>query len=187
MLLFVVITLIARIIQCKIQFFSPYGFSKIHSAADTIEGASTGTMVGDGIKYRNGGDVMKGPVNVYIVFYGSNWPPARRFKVENFVKNMHHSSYFSIIKNYNDKSGNITGPLILKPSIWISHESGTYLTVADITSTFQSFYPNIDKNGIYTFLTDNSTDVGATSTVRLCTHFCGFHTIHSSRKVTRLL
>ena len=130
---------------------------------------------------------MKGAAKVYLIFYGKNWDPAKRYKIENFIQHLDKSSYFTIIKNYYDDQGNVTGPLILKPSVWLDHELGKSLSLEDLVRIIVDVHPIIDHDGIYTILTDEETEVfhGQNSqTRRFCTEFCGFHTYRQNRKVT---
>ena len=179
----IILLQLIKLILAKIEFFTPFGMSKTKSIEYEIGESSTNSGSGQTLLYLKRGGVMRGPVNVYLVFYGQNWTPSRTFKIQNFVKNMHSSSYFSIIKNYKDEVGNITGPLILKQSIWQSYEYGLNLDMSGITKNLHNLYPRVDPQGIYAILSDNQTSISVSAQIELCKAFCGFHTIVGQRKV----
>jgi hypothetical protein len=180
----VLFSLFAQVILCQnIDFFTPFGMAQVEDEPLGILESQYGKSSGGNMLYNQEGEVMRGAVNVYLIFYGRKWRPEKRFKIENFVKNLDKSSYFSIIKNYYDKKGNVTGPLILKPSTWLDYEYGKQITVKDLVKLMLQVYPTIDYNGIYTFLTDSETEVSHSNTRRFCKEFCGFHTIFDNRKI----
>jgi hypothetical protein len=189
--------LVAQCIICKeIEFSALFGKESHKNygveledktvKGNVIEEANYGVGSGNEMLYNSRGTVMKGAAKVYLIFYGRNWDPAKRYKIENFVQHMDKSSYFTIIKNYYDNEGNVTGPLILKPSVWLDHEFGKSLSVEDLGRIINDVHPIIDLDGIYAVLTDEETEVFHSQngqTRRFCSEFCGFHTYRQHRKV----
>ena len=167
-----------------IEFFSAYG-KDIHSIdlkEEEIIGKAAGTGSNDKPILRLSGKVMKGPINIYLLFYGSQWSWHRRYKIINFIKHLDQTSYFSMMKNYRDDEGNVTGPLILQTAVWKSYDAGLTLQPKDIFNILQNSFPEKDLNGIYIFLADNKVNAKVKS-ISFCSDFCGYHSISNWRKV----
>src|SRR5882724_10816634 len=81
-------------------------------------------VTGNGINYH-GGPVMKGTVNLYLIWYG-NWAgtgsntAATRSLVEHFVSTVGGTPYEIINSTYGDATGNVSGNLVLAGTTTVS-------------------------------------------------------------------
>ncbi|OZJ05819.1 hypothetical protein BZG36_00952 [Bifiguratus adelaidae] len=130
-----------------------------------------------------GGEVVTGPVNVYLIFYGS-WDLANEtHHVQDymtFFNNIGSSNWFDTLKLYRSNSGNsVTGPLYLQPSVIDNFSAGKSLQgnsshIAIIEQAInhgQISQGNVDKNGLYFIIA--SDDVEDQS--GFCTSWCSYN------------
>jgi hypothetical protein len=176
--IYFIFAVIISSLKCStVEFFAALGITH------ELEFSPSSVGTGSAILNRLQGDVMRGPINTYLVFYGSRWTPDRMFKIQNFVKYLDQSSYFSVIKNYKDSKGPVTGPMRLNTTIWQSYEMGQSIQLVDIFKIMDLLFPSIDPAGIYVFLSDDETKVEATPNIRFCKEFCGFHTTDGNGRI----
>ncbi len=131
---------------------------------------------GNGINY-NGGPVMTGGKNVYLIWYG-NWSGDTGPSIlTTLAQSIGGSPYFNINTTYTDGSGNaVANTVTYSGSTTDNYSFGTSLSDANVQSIVTSAIssgalPN-DPNGVYFVLT--SADVNETS--GFCTQYCGWHT-----------
>ena len=141
-------------------------------------------VTGNGISYH-GGAVMKGNARVYLIWYG-DWTNGLRasdaFRSVNLVETMLGSNgvsgspYIRINTTYGDKSGNVSGNVVLSRSTTDNYSQGKTLTDAEVKAVVQKAISSgrlpKDTNGIYLVL--SSSDVNESS--GFCTKYCGWHT-----------
>ena len=149
---------------------------------------ATAVTTGNGISYH-GGPVMKGnPVSVYFIWYG-DWSNGARDSDSSYTVNLletlfsstglNNSGYERINTTYGDKTGNVTGAVVRKASIYDNYSQGTSLTDSEVKAVVANAITSgklpKTSNGIYFVL--SSSDVRETS--GFCTRYCGWHT-HTS-------
>jgi hypothetical protein len=153
-----------------------------HFAAIPTAG-STG-VVKPAIRH-NGGPVMGGTPNVYVIWYG-NWAnasgsdtPAGQSIVTDFLHTIGGSPYFNINQSYSTSSsgaGLITGLVNYAGQATVAYPYGVALSDAQIQQVVADAINGNqlpkDSNGLYFVLT--SSDVTASS--GFCTQYCGWHT-----------
>ena len=142
--------------------------------------APTGNAVvtGNGINY-NGGPVMKGTPNVYVIWYG-NWngtgsnTAATKSAIEHFLSTIGGSALELVNSTYGDTVGNVTGNVAFGGSTIVN--STKNLSDRSLQSTVNNVLNSgalpRDANGVYFVLT--SSNINETS--GFCTRYCGFHT-----------
>jgi len=149
---------------------------------DSIERAAgpvgDAVVTGNGINYH-GGPVMKGTVNIYLIWYG-NWAgtgsntAATRSLVEHFVGTLGGTPYEVINSTYGDATGNVSGNLVLAGTTTVS--TATNLNDTRLRTTVSNAISSgalpRDANGVYMVL--SSSNINETS--GFCTRYCGFHT-----------
>lgn len=133
----------------------------------------------NGINY-NGGPVMLGAPNVYVIWYG-NWSGNSAVNLMTaLLSNIGGSPYYNINTTYYSVSGStqthLTNAVHYAGSSADNYSRGATLSDADIATIVQSkisagAFPN-DTNGLYMVLT--SADVNESS--GFCTQYCGWHT-----------
>jgi hypothetical protein len=133
---------------------------------------------GNGINY-NGGPVMKGTVNTYIIWYG-NWngtgsnTAATRSAIEHFFSTIGGSALELVNSTYGDTTGNVTGNVAFGGSTIVS--SSTNLTDSrvqtQVNNAINSGALPRDTNGVYFVI--SSSNINETS--GFCTRYCGWHT-----------
>ena len=151
--------------------------------------AESGTLApsvttGNGISYH-GGRVMKAnPVNVYFIWYG-DWSNGARASDSSSTVNLledlfsstglNNSGYERINTTYGDTSGNVSGSLVRKASIYDNYSHGTSLSDSEVKAVVSNAITSgklpKTSNGIYFVL--SSSDVRETS--GFCTRYCGWH------------
>jgi phosphate-induced protein 1 len=144
------------------------------------EAGPTGNTVtlGNGINY-NGGPVMKGTVNTYVIWYG-NWngtgsnTAATKSAIEHFLGTIGGSAIELVNTTYGDTTGDVSGLVNFAGSTIVS--STKNLTDRSLQSTVNNALRSgalpTDANGVYFVLT--SSNINETS--GFCTRYCGFHT-----------
>jgi hypothetical protein len=144
------------------------------------EAGPTGQAVvtGNGINY-NGGPVMKGTPNVYVIWYG-NWnstgsnTAATKTAIEHLLSTIGGSALELVNSTYGDTTGNVTGNVAFGGSTIVN--STKNLTDRSLQSTVSSVLSSgalpRDANGVYFVL--SSSNINETS--GFCTRYCGFHT-----------
>jgi hypothetical protein len=133
----------------------------------------------NGINY-NGGPVMLGTPNVYVIWYG-NWSGNSAVNlITALLSNIGPSPYYNINTTYYSTSGStqnhLSNSIHYAGSSNDSYSLGTSLSDANIASIVQAklsanAFPK-DTNALYMVLT--SADVNASS--GFCTQYCGWHT-----------
>lgn len=151
----------------------------IIGAAGPTGQAGTGA---NGINY-NGGPVMHGTINVYLIWYGNfDYAASTKTIIHDLATNIGNSPYMNINTTYTDGSGASAKAVSLAGEINDNYSAGTTtaakkLSDAKIQSIINSHvgagkeFP-VDSNGIYFLIT--SKDVTASS--GFCTQYCGWHT-----------
>ncbi len=146
----------------------------------THDAAPTGNTVtlGNGINY-NGGPVMPGTVNTYIIWYG-NWSgtgsntAATRSAIEHFLGTIGGSAIELVNTTYGDTTGNVSGAVTFGGSTIVS--STTNLTDSRVQTQVNNAITSgrlpRDTNGVYFVL--SSSNIRETS--GFCTRYCGWHT-----------
>ncbi|CAO3672249.1 unnamed protein product [Umbelopsis ramanniana] len=149
------------------------------SSASTPSGSSSA-------KYNlsnQGGNVLSGEMNVYLIFYG-DWSSEQsqhdQTTFMNFASNISSSSWFKTLNGYTDNSGaSVTGPLKLYAGV--SDTGSQQLNLSDITvhetiiteavnSGYLSTTNSIDPNGIYVILAGSNVQ-----DADFCTKHCGYN------------
>lgn len=134
---------------------------------------------------HNGGPVMGGTPNVYVIWYG-NWSnstgsdtPGGKTIVTDFLNSIGGSPYFNINTTYSTSTsgaGQITGLVNFSGQTSVAYPYGTSISDAQVQQVVaDAINGNIlpkDANGLYFVLT--SSDVTASS--GFCTQYCGWHT-----------
>ena len=146
----------------------------------THDAAPTGQTVvtGNGINY-NGGPVMKGTVNAYIIWYG-NWnstgsnTAATKSAIEHFLGTIGGSAIELVNTTYGDNTGNVSGNVAFGGSTTNTStknltDNGVQNVVAGALNS--GALPR-DANGVYFVLTSS----GVNETSGFCTRYCGWHT-----------
>src|SRR5882672_7510861 len=149
---------------------------------DSIERAAgpvgDAVVTGNGINYH-GGPVMKGTVNIYLIWYG-NWAgtgsntAATRSLVEHFVGTLGGTPYEVINSTYGDATGNVSGNLVLAGTTTVSTATNlndTRLRTSVSNAISSGALPR-DANGVYMVL--SSSNINETS--GFCTQYCWFYT-----------
>jgi hypothetical protein len=132
----------------------------------------------NGIQF-NGGSVMRGPHNIYFIWYG-NWDGnTATTLLPAFIAGLNGSSYFATNTTYGDNIGNIDNTVSMLTQVFDSYSQGSVLTDATLESAVLAQLTSgalpTDSNGIYFVL--SSADVDEQSgTDEFCVNFCGFHT-----------
>jgi hypothetical protein len=135
-------------------------------------------VTGNGINY-NGGPVLKGTVNVYIVWYG-NWngagsnTAATRAAIEHFIATIGSTPLEMVNTLYGDPTGNVSGQIAFGGSTIVN--SATNLTDARVQTQVNNAITSgalpRDTNAVYFVL--SSSNINETS--GFCTQYCGWHT-----------
>jgi hypothetical protein len=133
---------------------------------------------GNGINY-NGGPVMKGTVNAYIIWYG-NWngtgsnTAATRAAIETFLGTIGGSALELVNTTYGDTTGDVSGQVHFGGSTIVS--STQNLTDARVQTQVNNAITSgrlpRDTNGVYFVI--SSSNINETS--GFCTRYCGWHT-----------
>lgn len=131
---------------------------------------------GNGINY-NGGPVMHGPHNIYLIWYG-NWTNDTATTIlPSFISGLNGSPYFNINSTYGDNTGNIADTVTLAGQFFDTGSQGTSLgpepsgVAAVVNNALQNNKLPVDSNGIYFVLTSPDVTEG-----HFCTRYCGYHT-----------
>lgn len=130
----------------------------------------------NGIKY-NGGPIMTGTPNVYVIWYG-NWSGNSAVNlITTLLSNIGPSPYYNINTTYYNGAGtHLSNSIHDAKSSSDAYSQGTVLSDANIATIVQAkiaagAFPS-DTNGLYMVLT--SADVNESS--GFCTQYCGWHT-----------
>jgi hypothetical protein len=138
--------------------------------------ASQGGRIG-GITY-NGGPVMTGWVNVYVIWYGTfpSWSSTQTL-VDYFIAHWGASHSYGVLRSYTGSNGRVAPELALAGESLDSGSRGTRLGDSDIqalvsTAITNGTFPS-DTNGIYLVFIGQ----GVTVTSGLCADggYCGYH------------
>jgi len=156
-----------------------------HGVHDVVPTGNTATgpigfavHTGNGINY-NGGPVMKGTVNAYIIWYG-NWngtgsnTAATRTAIETFLGTIGGSALELVNTTYGDNTGDVSGQVHFGGSTIVSATQN--LTDARVQTQVNNAITSgrlpRDTNGVYFVL--SSSNINETS--GFCTQYCGWHT-----------
>jgi len=148
----------------------------------------TAVVTGNGISYH-GGPVMKGnPVSVYFIWYG-DWSNGKHDSDSSSTINLledlfsstglNNSGYAKINTTYGDKSGNVSGSLVRKASIYDNYSKGTTLSDSEVKAVVSNAITSrkLPKSSNAVYFVLSSSDVREDS--GFCTRYCGWHT-HAS-------
>lgn len=152
---------------------------EIRQVAPTGKGVGTRTAQVQRTSYKveyHGGQVMLGPVHVYLILYGDWTNNTAPEILTHFLVNLGGSSYHTINTQYRDGTGAAaSNTLLWARNVQVGYPLGSSLTDADVASVVTGAITSrqlpLDPNGIYFVV--GSADVDATS--GLCTRYCGFH------------
>ena len=154
-----------------------------HGVIPDTTGAAAGPTgqavnTGNGINY-NGGPVMKGTVNAYIIWYG-NWAgtgsntAATQSAIQHFFSTIGGSALELVNSTYGDTTGNVSGNVAFGGSTSVS--STQNLTDARVQTQVNNAITSgrlpRDTNGVYFVI--SSSNINETS--GFCTQYCGWHT-----------
>jgi hypothetical protein len=139
---------------------------------------SNAVVTGNQISY-NGGPIMPGAHNVYLIWYG-NWAGNDALSIlPDLITGLNNSSYFDITTTYGDASGNtVADSLFLGGQFFDSgYSQGRSLAETNVESVVNNALSNglpKDPHGIYFVL--SAADVDASSgSQAFCRDFCGYH------------
>jgi hypothetical protein len=122
------------------------------------------------------GPVMVGPVNLYLIWYGTWTGSAARTVVTDVAQNIGTSSYYEMITTYRDDCGTpLSTGAVLAGEAEDLYSLGSTLSESEIQQVISNAITNgslpADPNGVYYVLT--SADVIAES--GQCVTYCAFH------------
>jgi len=142
-------------------------------------------LVQAGINY-NGGAVMLGKVNVYLIFYGdwsgtqgSGSNPTVMNLITNFASTLGGSGWWNIITTYTQGNGaRMSNNLALAGTAMVSGSSSVSQTMLGqlVSSTITSALLPKDKSGIYLVIPSQNIKDPANTGSSGCTSYCGYHT-----------
>lgn len=151
------------------SFISPNGGTAERLISPNVD-------TGNGMDY-NGGPIMSGNINVYLIWYG-NWSGDTATTIlPDFMSHIGGSSYFNINTTYSDSNDNVVANIVTYAgSTTDSYSQGTQLTDAAVEAIVSAAITGgrlpADAAGVYFVLT--SPDVNETS--GWCSQYCGWHT-----------
>jgi hypothetical protein len=126
---------------------------------------------------------MAGRVNVYLIWYGSNFPAWSQTEsiVEYFISNWGASHSYGVLRNYTGSNGRVAPQLALAKVSLDSGSRGTSLADADIQTLVRTAIQNntfpADSNGIYVVIVGRGISVNSGSNGSLCGGYCGWHSV----------
>ena len=130
------------------------------------------TTTDNGIQY-NGGALMTGTVNVYLIWYGTfvgNYGSV----LTQLVQKLGGTPWANILTTYSVGAAHITSSIAYKKSVTVGYTHGTNLQIVDfigiVTSAVTSGGLPSDTNGVYFVLTASDVTMSG-----FCTSFCGWH------------
>lgn len=130
---------------------------------------------GNGISY-NGGPVMTGPHNVYLIWYGSWFGNTATAILPDLIRGFNSSSYFNTNTTYGDNNSDIPNIVSLSGEVFDNYSQGSVLAgnqlgVRTVVGTALQFgVLPVDSNGIYLVLTSPDVLEG-----NFCSIYCGYH------------
>lgn len=129
---------------------------------------------GNGISY-NGGPVMTGAHNIYLIWYGNwNGNPGPSI-LPQFIQGFNGSPYFNILSTYGDSNSNIPDTVNLAGQIFDNYSQTASLgntgVGAVVSNALQNKLLPVDADGIYFVLTSPDVTEG-----QFCSQYCGYHT-----------
>ncbi|KAI9328464.1 phosphate-induced protein 1 [Zopfochytrium polystomum] len=136
------------------------------------------------ITYR-GGKVMANGINIYSIFYG-NHSNSTRTIVQNFIKGLGGSDWWTVSKTYTGSNGAINGNIAWVDSFNDNYSRGKNLASGSMNTIINAAvtakkWPK-DANGIYVVFVAN--DVAeSSSNGGFCTDYCGYHGITSTNSL----
>ena len=153
--------------------------NRTRTTRNEIGKAGTGGAVvqGNGINY-NGGAVMRGVVNLYLIWYGDWTQDANANTIlTDWAQSIGGSPYENINTTYGDSNGNVSGLISYGGAASVAASAfGTSLSdssIASIVSTvLRAGTLPTDANGVYMVLTAP----GIQETSGFLTQYCGWHT-----------
>ena len=124
----------------------------------------------------NGGPVVHGTLNVYLLFYGLQWTQNEQQIMGSLIQSLGGSPYYSINTGYYDSSGNVANSVHLAGAVYLNNlYSGNTISDGDVWGFIENqFIFNefpTDPNGLYLVLGDSQTIESS----GLCTSYCGWH------------
>lgn len=144
------------------------GMAPVSTQAGRVGGITTGT-----------GPVMTGRVNVYVIWYGSNFPADTKSIVQYFISNWGGSHSYAVLRNYTGSNGRVAPELVLA-GVSTPAVSKTALTDDDIRALVTASIPNTfpaDSNGIYVVMVGRGISVNSGTGGTLCGSYCGWHNV----------
>ncbi|KAL2915179.1 hypothetical protein HK105_205293 [Polyrhizophydium stewartii] len=163
-----------------------------------IRGKQPSSLASNPIHYNIGAPVLTGPVNVYLIYYGS-WSSSQKSIVETFIKGIGTSKWWNIERKYyfQRSSGStktfIGNQVSLAGTATDNYSLGTSLSGNDLPNIIQSKVDSgalpEDTNAVYFVLTAGDVsesirpDLGSAS---FCSDYCGYHvstTLSSGNRV----
>lgn len=165
----------------------PQGIQGIQGIQGPVGPAGANAVAPDAgvsIQY-NGGPVMTGTTNIYLIWYG-NWSNNTTTTIiPDLISGLNGSSYYGINSSYYDVSdagvySHITNSIVLAGTTYDSYSQGTTMAAGigaanAVIHALNNGFP-IDNNGIYVVLA--SSDVQETQIQdggSGCTAYCGYH------------
>jgi len=142
----------------------------------------------NGIFY-NGGNVMLGQINVYLIWYG-DWSGAQgsgsnantQSIITNFVSNLGGSPWWNILTSYTGPNmARMSNNLVYTKSITVSASGSISSTVLStvVTNAISSNALPLDSNGIYVIIPSENIADPANTNSQSCSAYCGYHTYTS--------
>ncbi|KAJ3301258.1 hypothetical protein HDV03_001079 [Kappamyces sp. JEL0829] len=147
----------------------------------------------------NGGRVLTGDVNVYLVYYGK-WSAARKTVVESFLNNVAESDWYRPMKALYSQDATTRKKTFINGKIRVAGVTsdptkarGSNFVWGDVPSLITSYIDKktfpLDPNGIYFLLGDETisesfnpafgpTSDPAGGPAKFCTDYCGYHVAH---------
>ncbi len=146
--------------------------------ANGTSNISTAVVTGNGIEYH-GGPVMRGPHNVYFIWYG-NWSLNTATAIlPDFISSLGGSGYFNTNTTYGDNIGNVPNTVFMAGQFFDNYSQGTVLNNQSLINIVGNALNigalPIDAGGIYFVLTSPDVDEQEAG-LQFCTQICGFHT-----------
>ena len=139
---------------------------------------SAQVVTGNGIEYH-GGPVMRGPHDVYLIWYG-NWSMNSATTIlPDFIGSLGGSPYFNTNTTYGDTIGNVPNTVTMAGQFFDDYSQGTALSNQSLINIVGNAINigalPIDLNGIYFILTSPDVDEQEPG-LQFCSQICGFHT-----------
>ncbi|HZS35818.1 MAG TPA: hypothetical protein VFF06_03280 [Polyangia bacterium] len=124
----------------------------------------------------NGGPVIHGTVNVYLLYYGLSWTQSQTQILTNLAQSIGGSPYYNINTGYFDGSGHAASSVRLAGAVYLNNLwKGNSISDDDVwgfvTNQFIWQQFSADPNGLFLVLGDSHT----IETSGFCSSYCGWH------------